>query len=91
MVAYERPTRLEVSREVAGARRTAASSASVDPAAREDALRRAREFSPFLRDTAAALPEIASAFLEHGSADAVSRALAANADTVEGELRRRRA
>ena len=44
----ERPTRLEVSREVAGARRTAASSASVDSAARNDALRRAREYSPFL-------------------------------------------
>jgi glutamate-ammonia-ligase adenylyltransferase len=81
---------LEVSREVAGARRTAASSASVDRAAREDALRRAREFSPFLRDAAAALPEIASAFLDRGCADAVNRALGANADTVEGELRRRR-
>ena len=87
----ERPTGLEVSREVAGARRTAASSASVDRAGREDALRRAREFSPFLRETAAALPELVAAFLEDGSAEAVVQALAASAETVESELRRRRA
>ena len=76
---------------MAGARRTAASSASVDRAGREDALRRAREFSPFLRETAAALPELVAAFLEDGSAEAVVQALAASAETVESELRRRRA
>src|SRR5688572_1556417 len=87
----ERPTGLEVSREVAGARRTAASSASVGRVGRENALRRACEFSPFLREAAASRPEIASAFVDHGSGEAVTRALETNSETVEGELRRRRA
>ncbi|HKH28260.1 MAG TPA: glutamine-synthetase adenylyltransferase, partial [Sphingomicrobium sp.] len=44
-----------------------------------------------MREAAAALPEIGSAFVDHGSGDAVTRALEMNAETVEGELRRRRA
>jgi [glutamine synthetase] adenylyltransferase / [glutamine synthetase]-adenylyl-L-tyrosine phosphorylase len=76
---------------VAGARRTATRLASVDRATREDALRRAIEFAPFLRETAAVLPELVATFIEQGSAAAVGQALEANADSVESELRRHRA
>ncbi len=74
-----------------GARRTDASKAPADKAARENALRRAREHSPFLREGAAARLELAETFLESGSFAAVEQALAATGDTVETELRRRRA
>ena len=83
MVGTERPTRLEVSLELAGARGTAASSASADKAAREDALRRSREHSPFLRDGAAAWPELVEKFLESGSVAAVKQALTTTGGTVE--------
>ena len=53
-------------------------------------MRRAREFSPFLRDAASALPQIAESFSKNGSAEAVSAALDAEADGVEEELRRKR-
>ena len=59
-------------------------------AGRQDSVRRAREFSPFLRDAAAALPHIVALFLEKGSAEAVEAALEASSDEVETELRRRR-
>ncbi len=72
------------------ARRTELGSAPNGTAVREEALRRAREFSPFLREAAASLPELVDQFLDKGSAAAVDAALAASAPTVDAELRRRR-
>jgi len=54
------------------------------------ALERAVAFSPFLRDTAAAFPDIAATFVTSGVAEAVSRSLAIAADGVDAELRRQR-
>ena len=90
MVGIERPTGLEVSLNVPNARRTDASSTPVDEAGRKAALSRARDFSPFLRDIAAAGPDLAQTFLEQGAAAAVEAALAVSADTVDAELRQRR-
>src|SRR5438552_3121747 len=86
MVRIERPIGLEVSLDVPNARRTDASSMN----AAEAALSRAREFSPFLRDIAAARPDLAQIFLERGAAAAGEAALAVSADTVDAELRQRR-
>lgn len=71
-------------------RQTALTPALSGKAAREDALRRAREFSPFLRETSAASAELAQLFVGKGSEAAVEAALAATGDTVEAELRRQR-
>jgi glutamate-ammonia-ligase adenylyltransferase len=90
MVRIERPIGLEVSLDVPNARRTAASSTPVDEAGRKAALSRACDFSPFLRDIAAARPDLAQTFLERGAAAAVEAALAVSADTVDAELRQRR-
>jgi len=87
MVNDERPTGLEVSLDVPEARRIAAA----DRAIREDALNRATLYSPFLRESAAALPELAGTFLELGSEAAVQNALHATGETIEIELRRQRA
>jgi len=69
---------------------TAASTAPASTAARKNAVQRAREFSPFLREAAEALSQVAEIFVETGSADAVRVALEEQADDVEAELRRRR-
>src|SRR5690349_15009181 len=58
--------------------------------ARAHAVARARDFSPFLRDAAAAFPSILETFEAEGSAAAVAAARDLRADGVEAELRRRR-
>ena len=59
-------------------------------AAREAALGRARDHSPFLREAALAYPDIADTFAKRGSEAAAAHALSLEAETVESELRRRR-
>jgi glutamate-ammonia-ligase adenylyltransferase len=59
-------------------------------AKRRSALERAEACAPFLRETAAAFPEVASAFVESGTDEAVGKALAIEAADVGAELRRRR-
>jgi glutamate-ammonia-ligase adenylyltransferase len=54
------------------------------------ALERAELYSPFLRETARAFPDIAGAFAAEGSEGAIHRSLAISHDEVGGELRRRR-
>lgn len=71
-------------------RRTELGSAPNGTAVREEALRRAREFSPFLREAAASLSGLVDQFLEKGSTAAIDAALVASAPTVDAELRRRR-
>ena len=58
--------------------------------ARQDALDRARHHSPFLREAAAALPDLVETFVQQGSQTAVEEALAAQSDSVEAQLRRQR-
>ena len=72
------------------ARRTELGAAPTGIGVREEALGRAREFSPFLREAAASLPGLVDQFLEKGSTAAIDAALAASAPTVDAELRRRR-
>ncbi|MFL6745885.1 MAG: bifunctional [glutamine synthetase] adenylyltransferase/[glutamine synthetase]-adenylyl-L-tyrosine phosphorylase [Sphingomicrobium sp.] len=57
---------------------------------RSDALRRAERFSPFLREAARALPDVAAVFEHDGAEKAIALALGATADEPEAELRRRR-
>src|SRR5437868_5378230 len=57
---------------------------------REDALRRAEDHSPFLRQALQALPAVADAFLSRGAAAAAEFALAAEGENLEAELRRKR-
>ena len=59
-------------------------------AARDDALRRARDFSPFLRSGLARFPDLETLFLEQGSRAAAKAASAAGGEDVSAELRRRR-
>ena len=59
-------------------------------AARKDALRRAGEFAPFLREAATSLPRIVDIFVENGSQEAIRAALEVRADNVDAELRRQR-
>ena len=59
--------------------------------ARSDAIRRAREHSPFLREVAASLPQLVATFESRGAIAAVDEAFAATGETVEATLRRRRA
>jgi glutamate-ammonia-ligase adenylyltransferase len=59
-------------------------------AARENALERARRFSPFLREALEARPEIGGLFIDRGAESAAELALSARADTVEDALRRQR-
>lgn len=59
-------------------------------AARDDALDRARRYSPFLRDAISARPDVVDLFLSDGSQSAASAAVAAGAETADAELRRRR-
>src|SRR4051794_5326327 len=57
---------------------------------RQDALRRASEFSPFLREALLAWPEIAETFAESGAKAAVEAALATEAEDLDVRLRRQR-
>ena len=57
---------------------------------RDDALERARRYSPFLRETMAARPEISDLFLDQGARAAADAAVAAGGETAADELRRRR-
>jgi len=67
------------------------SSATVGLKAREDAIARAREHSPFLREALSARSEIAGAFLANGASAAVELAIKAAPDlTLERQLRKRR-
>jgi glutamate-ammonia-ligase adenylyltransferase len=57
---------------------------------RSDALLRARDHSPFLREAAAVRPDLTEAFVEFGSDAAVKLALATDDDEAESRLRRQR-
>jgi glutamate-ammonia-ligase adenylyltransferase len=57
---------------------------------RQDALRRANDHSPFLRQAIEAQPAIADAFLSDGAGAAAERALAAESESLEAGLRRKR-
>jgi glutamate-ammonia-ligase adenylyltransferase len=57
---------------------------------REEAVRRAAAHSPFLRDALQARGDIADRFLEAGAEAAAQLALAADGETVDQRLRRRR-
>jgi len=57
---------------------------------RTAALGRARDHSPFLRDTINARPEIADAFLSVGASTAADLALQSKGDDLAGSLRRQR-
>ena len=59
-------------------------------AARDDALERALRHAPFLREAAAARPDVVDSFLADGRDRAASLALATGADSPAAELRRRR-
>ncbi|WP_395621801.1 bifunctional [glutamine synthetase] adenylyltransferase/[glutamine synthetase]-adenylyl-L-tyrosine phosphorylase [Sphingomonas daechungensis] len=72
-------------------RRTAAGGTPTAQAARQDALERARAYSPFLRESAQSLPELAEIFVSMGSDAAIAAALQARGETVDAELRRQRA
>ena len=58
--------------------------------ARQDALDRARSFSPFLRDAIDARRDVAELFLEEGGERATDLALTANGGSVDEVLRRQR-
>ena len=60
------------------------------PASRLDAIERARNHAPFLREAMASRPDIVESFLAGGSETAAAQALQSGAETVDGELRRRR-
>ena len=57
---------------------------------RQDAVARARAFSPFLRETLGARPELAGVFLNKGGRAAIAAALVPGDGLVEAELRRAR-
>ncbi len=59
-------------------------------APREDALRRAADHSPFLRESIKAHPDIGDAFLASGAETATALALASKAENLEVELRLKR-
>lgn len=59
-------------------------------AQRKGALRRARDFSPFLRDSLSRFPHLEQMFLEQGGSAAAAAALQAGAEDVGAELRDRR-
>ncbi len=58
--------------------------------AREQAIARARECSPFLRDALRARPDLEDKFLREGGAATAAAALTAYAESTEALLRRRR-
>ena len=57
---------------------------------REDALTRAKQHSPFLREAARARVEIVERFVRNGAAAAAALASAASGETLESSLRRQR-
>jgi len=57
---------------------------------RDDALRRARDHSPFLREAILARDDVAQAFVAHGAAAAADIALASEGETIDSRLRRQR-
>ena len=57
---------------------------------RQDAVARARAFSPFLRESLGARPELAGVFLNKGGRAAIAAALVPGDGLVEAELRRAR-
>ena len=57
---------------------------------RDDALRRASDHSPFLREAILTRAEIADAFRARGAAAATDLALASEGDTIDSRLRRQR-
>jgi glutamate-ammonia-ligase adenylyltransferase len=57
---------------------------------RQDAVKRARAFSPFLREALEARPDLAEIFLENGSSAAIAAALEPKGSPEEVELRRAR-
>ena len=59
-------------------------------ASSDDALQRAMEHSPFLRDAIEARGDIVTVFREGGAALAATMALGSSAETLEGRLRRQR-
>jgi glutamate-ammonia-ligase adenylyltransferase len=59
-------------------------------AARKDALRRAKEHSPFLREALLARPEIGEAFAARGAKAAAESALSIGGDELDARLRRQR-
>jgi len=61
------------------------------PDNRTDAVARAERHSPFLREAMSAWPDLVDRFLAEGAEAAVAAALALGGETVEAELRRRRA
>ncbi len=58
--------------------------------AREIAVRRANEHSPFLREAMVARPDLVHEFLERGGSSAVELASKSEADSVDARLRRQR-
>jgi glutamate-ammonia-ligase adenylyltransferase len=58
--------------------------------ARENALSRARDHSPFLRDTIHAYPDIAEKFIAEGAEPAAALASAASGAAIDSRLRRQR-
>jgi glutamate-ammonia-ligase adenylyltransferase len=60
------------------------------PNARADALRRAREHSPFLREAVQARGDIVESFTKSGAAAAAQLALSTRGDALESRLRRQR-
>jgi glutamate-ammonia-ligase adenylyltransferase len=58
--------------------------------ARDDALRRAREHAPFLRDALSLFPDISERFATSGARAAIESALGVQAESVDSELRLRR-
>ena len=58
--------------------------------AREDALNRARDHSPFLRETIHAHPDIAEEFIAQGAEPAAALVSAARGATIDSRLRRQR-
>ena len=65
-------------------------SPAADSNARQAAIRRADQCSPFLREAMAALPGVRDIFAGEGPERAITLALAARAEDVEAELRRQR-
>jgi glutamate-ammonia-ligase adenylyltransferase len=57
---------------------------------RRDALERAERYSPFLRETLRALPEISRTFEGEGAAAAIEVALSARDEVLDAELRKQR-
>ena len=76
--------------ESATGQRTVAVTAQTAIASRKDALGRARDWSPFLRDAASLFPSIAGIFEREGARAAIEAALDQRAEGVEAELRRQR-